>query len=126
MSDFQLERRVNPPPCWDAPLVMGVMYTLVYAGMVASVVFIDIPDGNASTINNLVGAMTVIQTAITGYFFGSSKSAQDSQRLIAVSKERTDSVLRGVVASTAVAPGAIRADDVNVQAAGNVTVEGVK
>jgi len=86
---------------WDASLLMGIGYTAVYAGVLMAVIFVDVPDGNGKTLDLLVGAMTVIQTQIVGYFFGSSKQAEHAQRLVAVSKERTDSVVLDMAATAA-------------------------
>lgn len=94
----------NNGKLWDAALVMGVGYTIVYAAMLAALIFAHVPDGNGKTLDLLVGAMTVIQTQIVGYFFGSSRNAERSQQLVAASKERTDSTMREI-ATTAVKNG---------------------
>lgn len=89
--------------CWDAALIMGVFYTTIYAATMMAILLVDIPDKNAQTVNILAGAMTIIQTTVVQYFFGSSKNAEDSARIIAASKEKTDEVLRTAV-TTVVAP----------------------
>lgn len=74
---------VHDPQTWDASLILGILYTAIYGSMIACVVFVNIPEGNAKTIDLLAGAMTIIQTTIVQYFFGSNKIADDNQRLIA-------------------------------------------
>lgn len=123
------ERRFTDPACWDAALVMGLLYTVIYGAMITMILFIDIPDANAKTVDILAGAMTIIQTTIVTYFFGSSKNAENTQKLIAQSKERTDSVLREVVQATvpvADPAATVKAADMNVEVQGDVTVQGGK
>lgn len=119
------DKRITDAPCFDAALVMGVLYTLIYAAMVWAVLVVDIPEANEKTVGILVGAMTIIQTTIVNFFFGSSKNAESTQRLIAASKERTDTALREI-ATQAVPAAPVKAADVDIQASGNVTVEGNK
>jgi len=90
-----MDRRISD--CWDPALIMGVLYTMVYAFAITCVVFVDIPDSNGDIVKLLLGAMTVIQTTIVQYFFGNTKNADTNQKLIALSKERTDSVMRKAV-----------------------------
>lgn len=92
-----MERRITDAACWDAALIMGLVYTAIYGLMVVLLIFVDIPESNQKTVDILAGAMTAIQMAIVGRFFGGSKSADDAQKLIAQSKERTDSAMRAVV-----------------------------
>ena len=80
---------------WDAPLVMGLVYTLIYGAMITMIVLVQIPQENAQTVNVLAGAMTIIQTTIVQYFFGATKSAD-------VSKAKTDTALRDI--ATQIAP----------------------
>lgn len=105
MSDAEGGRRAEDQNCWDASLVMGIGYTIVYAATLAAVIFIDIPDGNAKTLDLLVGAMTVIQTQIVGFFFGSSKNAERTQQLVAASKERAESAVREIAVTAAAKNG---------------------
>lgn len=93
------DRRITDAACWDATLVLAIIYTLLYAGMVAALILVDVPASNEKTVDMLIGIMSAIQLAIVGRFFGGSKSADDAQRLIAQSKERTDSTLREAVSA---------------------------
>ena len=123
MPDF--ERRIADSACWDAALVLAILYTILYAGMVGALVLIDVPSSNEKTVDMLIGIMSAIQLSIVGRYFGGSKTADDAQRLIAQSKERTDTVLRETVAAVvpaAPAKGSIKAEDVKVEAQGDVTV----
>lgn len=118
------DRRITDSACWDASLVLAILYTLLYAGMVTALVLVDVPSTNEKTVDMLIGIMSAIQLAIVNRYFGGSKSAEDAQRLIAQSKERTDSVIRDVVVAKAATPaGTMQADDVTVKAAGDVTVK---
>lgn len=116
------ERRITDSQCWDAALIMGLGYTLLYAAMVFLIVLVDIPDSNAKTVDILAGAMTIIQATIVQFFFGSTKAGEVRQTLVAQSKERTDAVLREAVAAAPVKP-VIDAKDVQVKASGDVTIE---
>ena len=115
------DRRIGDTPCWDASLVMGIGYTTIYAGIIGGLLLVDIPTENVDTVKILAGAMTLIQSQIVGFFFGSSKSAEVGQRVIAASNERTGSTLRNIVAG---AP--TKVDDVNVEAAGDVNISKAK
>ena len=118
------ERRISDSECWDASLIMAIIYTTTYAAMITMIVFVEIPVANSDVVKILSGIMTAIQVNIVQYFFGNTKTADTSQRLIAQSKERTDSVLREVM--SAPTPAAIPVKDVNVKADGDVLVEGHK
>ena len=93
------ERRITDRPCWDASLVLALIYTILYMMIVMSLIFVEIPKTNEKTIDMLIGIMSAIQLAIVNKYFGGSKSADDAQNIIAQSKERTDTVLREVVSS---------------------------
>ncbi len=95
------DRRITDSDCWDSALIMAIIYTTTYAMMITMIVFVEIPVANADVVKILAGIMTAIQVNIVQYFFGNTKTADTSQRLIAQSKERTDSVLREVVSSAA-------------------------
>lgn len=102
------ERRITDiGKCWDAALVMGIVYTLIYGLTVAGSFLVSIPAPNLDTVKQLVSNMTIIQVGVAAYFFGASKSAEKSASVLAESKERTDSVLREVVSvqAGASAPG---------------------
>lgn len=120
-------RRFTDAQCWDATLIMGILYTIVYGAMIYMLFADKVPVENTKTLDLLVGAMTIIQSTIVQFFFGSSKNAENSQRMIAQSKERTDSAMREIVTAAGPAPASnwhkLKADDVTVQAEGDVTVE---
>ncbi len=125
MDEFS--RRFTDPQCWDASLVMGVIYTMIYGGFLGIILLAPVPTANQTTVDILAGAMTIIQTNIVQYFFGSSKNAESTQRLIAQSKEKTDTALRELVVAAApsaapVNAEAISTDTMNVNATGPVTV----
>lgn len=121
------ERRITDSAGWDASLILAILYTLLYAGMVGTLVLVDVPPTNEKTVDMLIGIMSAIQMSIVGRYFGGSKSAEDAQRLIAQSKERTDSVFREVVAKAAPAVPEgkpVQAGDMHVEAdTVNVTKE---
>ncbi len=122
-NKLTVDRRISDPECWDSALIMAIIYTTTYAAMITMIVFVEIPPANSDVVKILAGIMTAIQVNIVQYFFGNTKTADTSQRLIAQSKERTDSVLRDVVSAATPVTSAIPAKDVSVTAQGDVTVE---
>src|SRR5688572_8605580 len=117
------ERRITDSQCWDPAFVLAILYTMLYGTLVILLIFVAVPPTNEKTVDTLFGIMSAIQLAIVGRYFGGSKNAEDAQRLIAQSKERTDSTLREIVTSTVPVSGKpARVDDVSMQVEGNVTV----
>lgn len=90
-------KRWSDSSCWDASLVLAVMYTLLYAAMVMTLAFVDVPTTNEKTVDMLIGIMSAIQMSIVGRYFGGSKSADDAQQQLAHNKEKNDTALREVV-----------------------------
>lgn len=95
------ERRINDHAQLDAAIIMGVLYTVVYMLMVGMLMIVTVPPENSKTVDILVGAMTVIQTSVVSYFFGSTKFGKEALQAQSAAKERTDSTLREMVVATA-------------------------
>lgn len=117
------ERRANPNPM-DISGALAALYTIAYMVMVGLLFFVSIPAENKDLINTLVGIMSAVQMAIIGFFFGSSKNAEATQRATEQRSARTESVLqetiRAVPKVAAAVAGAplpdmqVTADTVNV------------
>lgn len=127
------DRRVSDTPWGDTSRILAILYIFGFLGMVAALFFVAIPPGNKDLILTIAGIMSSVQAAIIGYYFGSSKAAELGQKTIAASKERADTTLQElakapVLAAAAVASAdmPVKADDVSIEAKGNVTVNGGK
>src|SRR5688500_10113397 len=123
------ERRITDSQCWDPAFVLAILYTMLYGTLVILLIFVAVPPTNEKTVDTLFGIMSAIQLAIVGRYFGGSKNAEDVQRVLAQGRERTDSTLREIIREAVPAaavpngPGKpIKAEDVKVEAAGDVTV----
>lgn len=88
--------------------MLATIYTLGYFYIVYLMITQPLPDGNEGAINQLIGALTIIQTAIVQYYFGGSKSAEKAQTQIADSKAKSDIVI-GEIAKAAPVPAVIPA-----------------
>jgi 23S rRNA G2445 N2-methylase RlmL len=95
--------------------------------MVCGLFFAPIPQQNEATINQLVGIMSAIQLGIIGFYFGGSKLSETSQKLFAASKERADATIQEIAKAPVIAAvdpsKTVQAADMNVEVAGNVTVQ---
>lgn len=76
---------------------LAILYTGGYLIMVGLLYFVEIPAGNKEPLLQLFGLMSAIQMALIAFYFGSSKNAENTQQLIAQSKERTDNTMREIV-----------------------------
>jgi hypothetical protein len=93
-------------PLLDPARILATIYTVGYFYIVYLVATTEIPKDNQATMNQLIGALTIIQTAIVGYYFGGSKSAERAQTQIAASKDKADSVI-GEIAKAAPPPAIV-------------------
>lgn len=94
-------KRFTDTQCWDASLILAIIYTFLYAGMVIALIIVNVPTTNEKTLDILIGIMSGIQMSIVNRYFGGSKSADDAQIFAAQNKERTDAVLRETVKEVA-------------------------
>jgi hypothetical protein len=123
------DRRLFERPCWDAQLIMGVLYMILFGAMIILQYVVDIPAGNEESIKILISNMTLIQAGIVGYFFGSSKNTESVQRALAQGNERTTNVVRelAVKAGNEVPPAdptkTVQAADMNVAVSGDLNVK---
>ena len=97
------DKRVTDTPLFDPARILAMIYTLGYFYIVYLMMTTVLPDGNEGALNQLIGALTIIQTTIVQYYFGGSKSAEKAQTQIAASKEKSDVVI-GEIAKAAPAP----------------------
>jgi len=102
------DRRSNDTPIFDPARILATIYTLGYFFIVYLMMTKGIPVENKDTVNQLIGALTIIQTAIVQYYFGGSKSAEKAQTQIADSKAKSDIVI-GEIAKAAPVPAVIPA-----------------
>lgn len=87
------DRRITDTPLLDTARILAILYTLGFFGMVSAMLFKGIPTENRDAINQLIGALTIIQTGIIGFYFGGSKANDAAQTQAAISRERTDTAL---------------------------------
>jgi hypothetical protein len=100
------EKRSTDTPLLDPARIIATIYTLGYFYIVYLAMTTTLPDGNEAMLNQLLGALTIIQTAIVQYYFGGSKSAEKAQTQIADSKAKSDVVI-GEIAKAAPVPAII-------------------
>ena len=105
----------------DAAYTLAVLYTTGFLGVVFLVILKDIPKESAPIVQQLISIMSMIQAAIAGYFYGASKAATESNQAVARIAEAAPGVAAAVV-SAAGGNGAVKAADMKVDVAGDVTV----
>lgn len=113
------ERRITDIAIWrDTTAILAVLYTIGYFGMVFLLMWQGIPVDNKDAINQLLGAMTIIQTSIVAYYFGGSRAVDVTQRQAMVNQAKTNEVIADIakavpaVAAGAVTPGPVMPDGV--------------
>ncbi len=131
-------RRVTDTPLLDTSRILAILYTLGFFAIVFVMMLRGIPQENADAINQLLGALTIIQTTIVAFFFGGSKGAETMQKQLTVSKDKADSTVQDIAKSAPAVAAAvvaaqvptnghpIKAADVKEEAQGDVTVTGDK
>lgn len=123
MND-DIERRANPNPL-DVAGVLACFYTVGYLAMVGLLFFVQIPETNEKPLLQLFGLMSAIQMALIGFFYGSSKNAEATQRDIAQRQGRSEAVVQEIaktvpvaaaVAAASAPASPIKTDEVKVEA----------
>ena len=97
------DKRITDAPWYDTTRILAIIYTVGYFYIVYLMMTRVLPEGNEGALNQLIGALTIIQTGIVQYHFGGSKSAERAQTQIAASKAKSDIVM-GEIAKAAPMP----------------------
>jgi len=74
------ERRSDSQPP-DGAYFLAVLYTLGYLGMMAALMFFNIPENNRELMLTLVGIMSAAQLGIIKYYYDGSKGAKAYEQL---------------------------------------------
>src|SRR6266850_479526 len=99
--DARPERRTSDIPLGDTSRILAIMYTIGFMGMAAALLLIDVPKDNQQIITSLVSIMATVQVGIVGYYFGSSKNAEVSQKAGIVARDRAEGSLHEIAAKAA-------------------------
>ena len=122
MSD---DRRSNDIPWGEPARILAILYTIGYFAIVFMMMSSPLPDGNEASLNQLIGALTIIQTGIIAFYFRGSKADETVQNKIMASKDKTDDALVQIAKAApapiaaevpAALPPAAAVDTMNVQA----------
>ncbi len=95
----------------DGALLLAILITSGFLGIAFLVLLHGVPEESVAIAQQLISIMSMIMGAVAGYFYGASKTNTE-----------TAAALAAKVSPTTDAP--IKADDVSVQASGDVTVQG--
>lgn len=114
------ERRITDTPIFDTSRILAIMYTLGFFGMVWILMVDGIPLENKDAINQLIGALTIIQTGIVSFYFGGSKAGEAMQQKLASSKDRAETVLQEIAAAPT--SNVLEVKDAHIQTDGDVNV----
>lgn len=79
---------------WKKELYMYVLGALIVSGafgLIALMIFKEVPIGSKDTINIAIGIVLGLAVAVVNYFYGSSKSSADKdKRLNAIADEKAN------------------------------------
>ncbi|MEM7270149.1 MAG: hypothetical protein AAF401_12985 [Pseudomonadota bacterium] len=64
------------------PTVLGVLILLGFFGVLAAIMYVDLPDGSGPIVNILLGALAAMCTQVGNYFFGSSAGSKRKNEMI--------------------------------------------
>lgn len=95
----------------DGAFLLAVLWTLGFLGLAFLIVLRGVPDDSKSEVQQLMSIMSMIMAAMAGYFYGASKSNTETAVALAAVKK------------TNAPADQLKADDVNVQAAGDVNIK---
>lgn len=99
------DKRVTDIPLGDPARILAILYTIGYFAIVFMMMLRPLPEGNESALNQLIGALTIIQTGIIAFYFRGSKADETTQNKIMAGKEKTDAAILEIAkAAPAVAP----------------------
>lgn len=93
------DRRTTDISLGDTSRILAILYTLGFLTMSGMLFFIDVPENNRIIVTAVVSIMASVQTGIVGYYFGSSKNAEVSQKAAIVAKEKADTSLQTIAKS---------------------------
>lgn len=82
MSDFPPNRRASDTPLGDTARIIAIFYTLGYFVVVMTLMWKDVPPSNKEIVFQLVGILSIIQSGITAYLYGASKSAEHTTKVL--------------------------------------------
>lgn len=92
------ERRKTDIPLGDTSRILAILYTIGFLIMSGMLFFIDVPTDNRILVTSVVSIMSAVQTGIVGYYFGSSKNAEVSQKAAILSKDKAETSLQTIAA----------------------------
>ena len=87
------ERHAPDIPLGEPARILAILYTIGYFAIVFMMMLRPLPDGNEASLNQLIGALTIIQTGIIAFYFRGSKADETAQNKIMASKEKADAAL---------------------------------
>lgn len=90
----------------DTATLLAVLYTIGYFGIVFLMMTRGIPKDNEGSLNQLIGALTIIQTGIIGFYFGGSKANEKTQAANVARSLRSEAVVQEIAKATPVATAA--------------------
>lgn len=73
------ERRVSLRN--DPAFMLAVIYTMAFIAIAFMLILVKIDDDNVAVAQQVLSIMSMIQAGIVGYFYGASKTAQDSNKI---------------------------------------------
>lgn len=67
----------------NTPAILGVVCFIGFFGILASLIFITIPEASQAALTVMLGSLGTIVAQIANYYWGSSKSSSDKNNTIA-------------------------------------------
>ncbi len=88
----------------DAAYMLAILYTCGFLGMCFLLVLREVSEASRPMMQQLISIMSMIQAAVAGYFFGSSKTASETSQATARIAEKSSAVAASAVAASAAQP----------------------
>ncbi len=84
----------------DAAYMLAILYTCGFLGMCFLLVLREVSEASRPMMQQLISIMSMIQAAVAGYFFGSSKTAAETSQATARIAEKSSAVAASAVAAS--------------------------
>lgn len=95
----QREERLRTPDQSEGAYILAILYTLGYLGMMAALMFVEIPTNNRELLLTLVGIMSAAQLGIIKFYYDGSQAAVKAQSANIVRAARNEGALQEIAKS---------------------------
>lgn len=88
----------------DPAFILAFMFVCGFFGIAFMVILKDIPKESQNIVQQLIAIVSMIMSAMAGYFYGQTKIGKDAQEASDVRKDKVDAVITDLAKSAASTP----------------------